>query len=255
MDHRHVADLGEGEAVQLAGGPVHGLAHLLQLQVRFHLVLVEVVFGQAHFLKVVAVVPRLDGDPGALGVGDLLHHRHFLMHAGHGRLPDAQHQVHRLVRGAGHLVGRDPVGVGRVAEQAGALGAQLEDLGDDGVVVVRVAVVAAHDPHPPALLAQGAIAGIGDERLHRGAGVGDQPLALEALFLGRAGGVGLDRLGQAGQVVRAELEGVAFLVGQLVLAEGGVERRQPLGVASRWLISPSRFFLSPSSAAPWRAKF
>src|SRR3712207_8925852 len=42
-----------------------------------------------------------------------------------------------------HRVLQPPVGVRRVAEQLGALGAELEDFGDDGVVVALAAAVAA----------------------------------------------------------------------------------------------------------------
>jgi hypothetical protein len=54
------------------------------------------------------------------------------------------------------------VGVRGVAEQLGALGAQREDLGDDRVVVVLAAVVAAADERAPHLLAQ--IAAVGAVR-------------------------------------------------------------------------------------------
>jgi hypothetical protein len=44
--------------------------------------------------------------------------------------------------------------MGRIAQQLGALGARLQDLGDGGVVVAVTAVVAAHDEHAPHFLAQ-----------------------------------------------------------------------------------------------------
>ena len=53
-------DRREREAEQLAGHPEHALAQLLELQVRLHLVLVEVVLRLADLLRVVAVVPGRD---------------------------------------------------------------------------------------------------------------------------------------------------------------------------------------------------
>ena len=68
--------------------------------------------------------------------------------------PDPHHQVHRLGRRLGHRVLHPPVGVGRIAEQLGAVGAQLHDLGDQRIVVVGIAIVAALDERLPHLLAQ-----------------------------------------------------------------------------------------------------
>ncbi len=221
---RQAVHLGEGEAVHLAGAPEHGAADVVELQVRLHLVHVDVVLRLAHLLGVVAIVPRRDLDAGMLLVGDGLHVGHLLVHARDRRRPHPQHQAHGRVGGLGHLVLELPGGVVGEAHQLGLLGPQRQDARDDGLgVVVGVLVVAAGVEGAPDLLAQVAPVRIGQERVHRRAGVEDRKLALVALAgCGLGGGVA-QRLRQAGQVGFLEVQHVAVLVGEQVLAELGVE--------------------------------
>ncbi len=222
-------DLGPAEAEQLAGRPAHRLGHLLHLQVRLQLALIEVVLRLAQLLGVVAHVPRLERRGAVLLAGDLLRLAELLPRPGEGGRPDLQHQRHGRLGGLGHGVVEPPVGVGRIAEQVRPAGAQLQDLGADGVVVVGVAVVASADPHAPARFAEVAAGGIDQEGLHGRAAVGHQPLAGKPLVLG-AGGVAVEQgLGQAGEVLgRLEHQPVLLLVGKFVLAEGGEQGRQTL---------------------------
>ena len=119
--------------------------------------------------------------------------------------------------------------MGPVAEQLGPLGAKLEDLGDDRVVVVGVAVVAAAVVRAPDLLAQVPAVGVGEEGLHARPRVEHGPFALLAPLLGGGGGGGAQRVGQAGEVgLLVEEEDVLGLVGEQVLAELRVEHGQPL---------------------------
>ncbi len=180
MRDGHVLDRRELEAEELAGHPEHALAQLLELQVGLHLVLVEVVLRLAHLLGVVAVVPGRDLDPGALLVGDRLHVGDLFVDARHRRRPDRLHQLHGPLGASAMAFSRRQWAWVGVAEQPGALGAQLQDLGDDRVVVVGVAVVAAAVVGAPDLLPQVAPVGVGQERLHAGAGVEDRPLAVSA---------------------------------------------------------------------------
>ncbi len=119
------------------------------------------------------------------------------------------------------------------------------------VVVVRVAVVAAADVRAPDLLAQVAARRVGEERLHRRARVGDRPLALLAARLRGRRGAG--RAATSGRPARSaslvEHERVALLVGEHVLAEGRVERREPLVD-----LASMRFLAGASSFAPARTK-
>ena len=164
--------------------PEHAFANLLELQVGFHLAFVEIVFRLAHLLGIEAIVPWRDPDPGALGVSDLLHIGDFLAHARREGRPHLQQQVHDGVGGFRHLIVGDPVGECGIAEQLCFLGAQLQDFGDGDVVVMRVAIVAARGPHAERLFAQIAADGIGEERLDRRTGVGEQELAFQFLVLG-----------------------------------------------------------------------
>ena len=74
----------------------------------------------------------------------------------------------------GHRVLHPPVGVALEAEQLGAVGAQLHDLGDDRVGVVGIAIVAAVDERAPHLLAKRAVVGEGQHRIDRRARVADR---------------------------------------------------------------------------------
>ena len=231
---RNAVHLGEGEAVELAGGPEHAVAHLVELQVRLHLVHIQVVLRLAHLLGVVAIVPALDLDGarralGMFGVGDRLHVGHFLVDAGDGGGPHLHHQVHGVLGRLGHLVLQLPGGVVGIAHQLGLLVAQRQDAGDDDLgVVVDVLVVAAIVEGAPDLFAQVPPVRIGQERVHRGAGVEDGVFALVPLVRRRAGGRVLQRRRQAGQIAVLQIEDVAGFVGQKVLAELGVEPGQLL---------------------------
>jgi hypothetical protein len=246
MAHRDAVEPAKRDAVELAGGPHHRVAHRLELEVRLDRVVVEVVLRLADLLGVEPVVPRRDPAPrhrsegsgrlaGGLGgragrrfgVGDLLHVGDLLARARDRRLPHLHRERERCLRRARHVVVDRPVRVARVAEQARALGAQREDLGDHRAVVVLAGVLAAADPHPPRLLAQIASRRVDQERLDRRSRVGDQP----ARALARLGDLAqrvAQRLGEAGEVGLArELERMVLLVGELVLAEPRVERREP----------------------------
>ena len=80
------------------------------------------------------------------------------------------------------------MGVRGVAEEAGATGAELEDLADRGVVVGGTAAVAAADEHLEHLAAELAVVGIGEERLDARAGVLDHPFPFVTPSVGGRGG-------------------------------------------------------------------
>ena len=147
-------DLRESQAVELLGHAERAGDHVVELEVRLELVLVEVVLRLADLLRVVEVVPRLERDFTPSLLRDLLHVRDFLVHARDRRGPHAHHQRLGLLRIVGHRVRHPPVRVRRIAEQLRALGAQLDDLGDRRVGVVRAAVVAAVLERLPHLLAK-----------------------------------------------------------------------------------------------------
>ena len=111
-----------------------------------------------------------------LGVRDRLHVGDLLAHARHRGLPHRLHERHGVFRRLRHLILDPPVRVRRIPEERGALGTELEDLGDDPVVVVRVAVVTAAGEHAPDLLAQVAPRRPGEERIDARPRVDHRPL-------------------------------------------------------------------------------
>ena len=81
----------EGEAVNLASGEEHRLADVVELEVRLHLIEVEVVFCLADLLGIIAIVPRRDLEAAARDFGahvdERLHHRDVGVDLRHRRLP------------------------------------------------------------------------------------------------------------------------------------------------------------------------
>ena len=139
MVDRHVVHLGEGEAEQPAGGVEGRLDHLLELQVRLQLGLVEIEEPLPHLLGVVppvgsgeAVVAAFLRDEG-LEVGG------FARRSRPAPRPNGLQQPRDRFRRLGHLVGEAEMGVGRVAEELRRLGAKLRDLGDDFSVIAVAA--------------------------------------------------------------------------------------------------------------------
>ena len=142
----------EVEAEQLARNEEHRLAQLVELQVGLHLFAIERVLRLANFLRIVAIVPRLDGDVGALGLRQRLHVGDFFLRANDSRAPDGFHQRGRGGGVRRHVVLQLPVGIGRKAQQVHPLVPQLQDLRDHRVVVMLVAIVAARIVIAPDLL-------------------------------------------------------------------------------------------------------
>ena len=131
--------------------------HVVELEVRAKLILIEIVAIAADLLGVIIVVPRLDGDVGVLTISDRLHVAHLFVHARNGRRPDAHHQVLRAIRRKRHRVGHAQIRVGWEAQDLRAFGAKAQDVGDDLVGVVSIAIVAAVFESRPHALAKRAI--------------------------------------------------------------------------------------------------
>ena len=229
MVHRKVLADRELQAPELVGDEELGLEHLVELEVGLELVLIEVEARLADFLGVVAPVPSLQLVLAALGIDQRLHVGALLEGALAGRLPDPLDQIARCGRGLRHAVGEHEVGVGRKAEQLGALGAQRHHLGDDLAVVPLVAIGTAGGPGLEGLLAQLAVIAQLQEGLDRGAGQRDEVLALLACVF-----AGLERGFQCeGGQPRAiglglQFEAERVRVGQLVLLELDGQRRHAL---------------------------
>src|SRR5260221_641972 len=218
----------EAQAEQLARDPEHRLAQLLELQVGRDSVVVDVEAGLAHLLGVVAVVPGLDRNVHAVLLGHRLHVDDFLAHARDGGLPQGLHELRGALGRLRHAHLDAPVRVAGIAEDMRTFVAQLHDFGNDRLVVVLVAVVAAVGERAPDLLAQLAPVRVREERIDARARVEDRPLAGLAAPRRRLGSPRTERLGQSREVAFFLNEDVARLVGKQVLAEPGVERGEPL---------------------------
>ena len=135
------------EIEKLTGDPEHCLAHLIELQVRFDLVLVQVELCLPHFLHIKAIIPGLDLDLCTFIVGKRLHVGDFLLNATHRRGPDLFHQFHRVFRRLSHRVLEAPMRMRRISEQLCTFVTKLHDLRDHLIVISRISVISAVDEH------------------------------------------------------------------------------------------------------------
>jgi hypothetical protein len=143
---RDVVPLLERDPIQLRGGEEDAvLQDVIDLEVRPDLAFIEIEFVLAHLLGVELPVVRLKGEAALLLVDQLLHPRR-LGACFRGRRGDhVGHQLDGVPRRFRHLIVEVVVGVARVAEELGALRAELGQAGDDGLGVVVAAVIAAGD--------------------------------------------------------------------------------------------------------------
>ena len=121
------------------------------------------------------------------------------------------------------------MGVSFIAEQLCALKAQLQNFGDQRVVVGGTTHVAAVVVGVPDFFTQLTICGVGQERLHRGTGIVDDPFAFHIACFGCCGGRGDIVVRQTFQIIFAvdDRELIALII-ERVLTELGVQRRQAL---------------------------
>ena len=145
------------------------------------------------------------------------------------RRPNALEEIARRLRGLRHRVGEAEIGVARIAEKPGALGAERNRLGHQRPVVGRPAVLAAPRPCLEGLLAEVAPRRELQEGLDARARQRDDVLAGNAAIGRRLRRRRAERLGQAGEIgLAVEDEHVGLLVGEHVLAEQCAERGEAL---------------------------
>ncbi len=245
---RHVDRL-EGQPEQPPRGLEGRLDHLVELEVRLDLGLIEIVFRLAQLLGVIAPVPRRQREVAALFRHQVLQGVAFATGLGAGAAPDFVEQAARRGRGLGHLVVEPVVGEAGEAEQPGALAAQQHHLGDQGAVVGGAAVLAALDPGLEHLLAQIAPGRELQEALARRPRQRDGVLARVAALLGRGARGVAGEIRQAGEVAFVEDQRVGLLVGQHVLPE-----LRCRGSPAVSLMAASRSCAGLSSAPPARTK-
>ncbi len=218
----------ECEAKELTRDVEHRVAKLAELEVLLDLVGIKVIARPPYFFGVVAVVPWLDRDAITaaglgFGVGDRLHGGDLLLDPRERGGPHCLEEIHRPLGRLGHAVFEAPLGIVVVALELHALVAQLEDLRDDRVVVVVVAVVTAAVVRAPHLLAQIALGGKGQEWIHRRAGVGDGVLVGLVAGCGGSSGRRDERIREASELVLVQKEDVGLFVTEHVFRKTGMK--------------------------------
>ena len=227
---RNVVALFEGEAVQ----PVRSvedsvLPDAVQLEVLLHLAFVERVLRLAQLFRVVLPIPRRELESAFLFVDQLLHGHRLLAGLGRRGEDHVGHQLDGDVRGLGHLIVEDVRGKGGKPEELRFLGAELGQAFDDGLRVVRPAVIAALRRGGEKFLAQGAVLQEGQRRLLR------RVLESEDVFAGQPAILGPLRCG--GDVALAQAGQIGFVVD---------DDRRCIGIGEDFLTvlgGESRFFL------------
>ncbi len=164
---RHAGNGLEADAVHPACIAEDARADVLHLEVLHRLGFVEGIAGLADALGIVHIVPGLDSAAGgkqARGdvlVHDLLHVTHFLLGTLHRRFHYAGEEGIHGLRVAGHLVLEYHLRGVVVTHDVRLLDAEFHYAEHRGLVVVGIAVVAAHRIEAEHLLAEGAVSGHG----------------------------------------------------------------------------------------------
>ena len=174
----HVIALDEAHAEQARGDGELGGDHIVERQIRLHLVLVEVVARRAGLLRIVPPVPGFQRVAGPFLGHDTPHVRGLRLGLGARAFPHLVQQVLGLLGRAGHGVGRAELREIVEAEQTRPLQAQRQNPADRLLVVEVVVVVAAVGPALKQLPAQIAAGGKRHERLEGGPRQRDDVLAL-----------------------------------------------------------------------------
>ncbi len=172
----------EAHAKQPAGGVEGGVDHPVELEIGLDGALVEIVARKPELFGVVAPVPRLETSRCAFGIHEALQRLRVGLGACPAAHPDLFQEGLRRLGRLGHGIGELVVGIGRIAEEAGQLGAQRHDLGNDLAVVVGIAIAPTADERPPDLLAHAAVVRMPQHRLDTrargGRGIGRIELAV-----------------------------------------------------------------------------
>ena len=229
MIDRQVGAGGKAQPEQAAGAVERRLHHVVEDEVRLHLGLVEIVSSLPDLLGVVAPIPHFDRLVQPLGAGGGLQSGALLACLVLGRRPHLPQQMLDRRVGLGHRIIEPVGGEVRVAEEPCLLGAQRHDLADQGRVVGRPRMGSARGPRLVRGAAQIAAGRKGQKRLDRRAREADDVSPAEAALFGRVRRGGANKIGQAVEIGRVEHQPPFALVVQHVLAEQGVQRRQPLG--------------------------
>ena len=130
----------EGNAVQLVGRKKDAVfQHVVHLEIRLDLSVIEIVFCLADLIPIEIPVPRLQGKAGLLRIDHRLNVLRFALGLASRHRHQRVHELQRGFRSLGHLVFEFPRRVAGKAQQPRALGAQLRDAGDNVARVVGIA--------------------------------------------------------------------------------------------------------------------
>ena len=164
-----------------AGSAIEGRPdHVVELEIGLQLRLIEIVLCLAHFLRVVAPVPRHDLGIVAAATGFGGQRLAFFAGALNGFAPHRMQEVGDGIRRLRHRVLQAEIGERFEAHEPRILAAQCHGLGDDLAIVGIAGVSAARDPCTERLFAQIAAARVGEEPFNARTSERDHGLALES---------------------------------------------------------------------------
>ena len=148
MIERHIWPQRERHAEELRRDEESRLDHLVQLEERLDLTLVEVEFGDAALLLKIAPVPRLHGIVASTRRRERLQFVLLACRPRLGRFPDRVQEFSRARRRLGHGIGEPIGGVVLESKNPGLLGAKGDRLGGDRTIVGGAACLATLRPSP-----------------------------------------------------------------------------------------------------------
>ena len=145
MPHRQLGAHGKAQAEQTLRGIERGLDHAVEVEIGLDRGLVEIAAPLPQFFGVIAPVPWRQLEVAAVFLHQFLHGVAVGERARARRLPHGFEEVARGFRRLRHRVLEPVMGEVGVAQKPRPLGAQLDRLGDDCLVVGCSAIVAARD--------------------------------------------------------------------------------------------------------------
>ncbi len=148
---RNVLYRRKGEIEELAGNEKHCIPDLVELQILFHLVGVQVITLFSDLFHVVAIIPWFDRYFCAFFICQSLHIADLFFYTFDGGCPYCFQELHCTFGRFGHRIFKPPMGMRLIAEHFCPLSTKLEDFGDRRVVIGRTAAVATINEHLPDL--------------------------------------------------------------------------------------------------------
>ena len=168
--------------IQFAGYVNHSVNHVFQLEIRFQLGIVQVVFGFAHFFGIIPPVPRFKLEVSAFFLYHGLHVGSFNFSPFECRSPKFHQEIIDVFGCFSHVDIHSISSKIVESQHFGTLAAKGNNFADDFFVVVGIFVIAAADISFVQFFAQFAVFGILKERQHAWFLQGENPFSLHAVF-------------------------------------------------------------------------